>query len=80
MTVQASELMTPYSTAAPLFGAPPTWMTAYDAQRILSYQIYEQIYWNIPDTFKLMQRGSDAEPIYIPTGRTINSAGRSQVS
>jgi len=46
-------------------------MTAYDAQRILSYQIYEQIYWNIPDTFKLMQRGSDAEPIYIPTGRTI---------
>lgn len=71
MTVQAAELVTPYSTVAPFFGAPPTWLTEMDAQRILSYQIYEQIYWNIPETFKLMQRGSDADPIYVPTGRTI---------
>lgn len=71
MTVQASELMTPYSTVAPYFGAPPTWMTEMDAQRIMSYQIYEQIYWNVPETFVLQQRGSDAQPIYVPTGRTI---------
>jgi hypothetical protein len=71
MTVQASELMTPYSTVAPYFGAPPSWLTEMDAQRIMSYQIYEQIYWNVPETFVLQQRGSDAEPIYIPTGRTI---------
>lgn len=71
MTVQAAELVTPYSTVAPYFGAPPTWLTEMDAQRILSYQIYEQIYWNIPETFRLQQRGSDADPIYIPTGRTI---------
>lgn len=71
MTVQAAELVTPYSTVAPYFGAPPSWLTEMDAQRILSYQIYEQIYWNIPDTFKLQQRGSDADPIYVPTGRTI---------
>jgi Phage portal protein, SPP1 Gp6-like. len=71
MTVQASELMTPYSTVAPYFGAPPTWLTEMDAQRIMSYQIYEQIYWNVPETFVLQQRGSDADPIYIPTGRTI---------
>jgi hypothetical protein len=42
-----------------------------DAQRILSYQIYEQIYWNVPETFVLQQRGSDADPIYVPTARTI---------
>lgn len=71
MTVQASELMTPYSTVAPLFGAPPTWLNPLDAERIQSYQIYEQIYWNVPETFVLQQRGSDADPIYIPTGRTI---------
>lgn len=71
MTVQASELMTPYSTVAPYFGAPPSWMTEMDAQRILSYQIYEQIYWNVPQTFVMQQRGSDADPIYVPTGRTI---------
>ena len=57
MTVQASELMTPYSTVAPYFGAPPTWLTEMDAQRIMSYQIYEQIYWNVPETFVLQQRG-----------------------
>lgn len=71
MTVQASELMTPYSTVQPYFGAPPSWLTEMDAQRIQSYQIYEQIYWNVPETFVLQQRGSDADPIYIPTGRTI---------
>lgn len=71
MTVQAAELVTPYSTVAPYFGAPPTWLTEMDAQRILSYQIYEQIYWNVPETFVLQQRGSDADPIYIPTARTI---------
>lgn len=71
MTVQAAEMLTPYSTAVPLLGTPPTWMTPIDAQRILSYQLYEQIYWNVPDTFKLQMRGSDAHPIYIPTARTI---------
>jgi hypothetical protein len=63
--------MTPYSTAKPLFGLLPTWMDAYDAQRIAAYQVYEQIYWNIDQTFKLTQRGSQANPLYIPTGRTI---------
>lgn len=71
MTVQAAEMLTPYSTAAPLMGTLPTWMTPYDAQRILSYQIYEQIYWSVPDTFRLQMRGSDSDPIYIPTARTI---------
>jgi hypothetical protein len=69
--VDAIPVMTPYTTALPLFGVLPTWMDAYDAARIASYQVYEQIYWNIDQTFKLVQRGSQANPIYIPTGRTI---------
>lgn len=64
--------MTPYSTASSLFGNKPTWIPdELDQMRILSYQTYEQIYWNVPDTFKLTQRGTDDRPIYIPSARTI---------
>lgn len=70
MTVEPVDTFTPYSTVS-VYGKPPTWMNEADAQRILAYQIYEQIYWNVPETFRLQMRGSDAAPIYIPTGRTI---------
>ena len=52
---------TPYSTARNLMGVLPTWMSEWDAQRITAYQIYEQIYWNVPDTFKLLQRADKTE-------------------
>lgn len=71
MSVQPLESFTPYSTAQPLFTATPQWMSEYDAQRIMSYQVYEQIYWNVSETFKLSARGTEDKPIYIPTGRTI---------
>lgn len=65
-------LFTPYSTAQPLFGALPAWITSFlDQQRILSYQVYEEIYWNVPETFKLTARGSEDSPIYVPTARTL---------
>lgn len=65
------DLFTPYSTARALMGVLPTWMDEYDAERIATYQIYEQIYWNVPETFKLVSRGAENKPIYIPNGRTI---------
>lgn len=71
MSVQSVETFTPYSTATAMFSALPTWMNTYDAERINSYMVYEQIYWNVPETFKIVQRGSDASPIYVPTARTI---------
>lgn len=72
MSVQAVEAFSPYSnTLSYLQGGLPTWMSAMDAERIHAYQVYEQIYWNVPETFKLIQRGSDAAPIYVPTARTI---------
>lgn len=67
----AVDLFTPYSTARLLMGVLPTWMDEYDAERITSYQIYEQIYWNVPETFKLVSRGAENKPIYIPNARVI---------
>lgn len=71
MTVQAVETFSPYSNVA-AFGAGPTWMDAGDALRVHAYQVYEQIYWNVPETFKLVMRGeSNSNPIYVPTARTL---------
>lgn len=65
-------VFTPYTTGAYLFGTKPTWIPdPLDIERIQSYQLYEQIYWNVPDVFKLTLRGANESPIYIPSGRTI---------
>ncbi len=73
MSVQAVETFSPYSNVVSQFTQGiPTWMNAMDAERIWSYQVYEQIYWNVPDTFKVVLRGTEnAQPIYVPTARTI---------
>lgn len=71
MSVSAVELFTPYTTATATFSALPTWMSEMDAERINAYQVYEQIYWNVPETFALTWRGSENSPIYVPTARTI---------
>lgn len=73
MSVQAVEAFSPYSNiVAQWTEGLPTWMNSYDAERIHAYQVYEQIYWNVPETFKLVLRGEEnASPIYVPTARTI---------
>lgn len=61
-----------WSTAKPLLSALPQWLgDEQEKKRIGSYQLYEQIYWSVPDTFQLVSRGKDAQPIYIPAPRTI---------
>lgn len=63
---------TPYVTGAEYFGAKPTWIPdELDVQRILSYQAYEEMYWNVPDIFKVSLRGTNTLPVYIPSARTI---------
>lgn len=62
---------TPYSTVTPLVGVMPSWVPALEQERVASYLTYEDIYWNNPDTFKLVARGTEDAPIYVPTGRTI---------
>lgn len=64
--------MDPYSTAKPLFGPLPQWIAdKQEQQRIAAYQLYEQIYWGVPQTFKLQARGEENQPIYIPAAKTI---------
>lgn len=63
---------TPYATGESLFGTKPSWVAdPLDQKRLMSYVLYEQIYWNVPDVFRLTQRGTDDKPIYVPAGRTI---------
>lgn len=66
--------MTPYSTAKAFFGPQQTWITPEDAERIAAYQLYEAIYRNVPDAFKIIQRGTEQNPIYVPSGKTIVEA------
>lgn len=62
----------PYSTARPLIRGYPAWLGDTQEQaRIASYTLYEQIYWTIPEAFKLVSRGKEDKPIYIPAGKTI---------
>lgn len=65
---------TPYSTARPLMGTLPGWMRAEDAERIQAYQLYEQMYWNAPETYSLVARGSETDPIYVPAPKKIIEA------
>ena len=63
--------LTQWSTIAPFGAKPVSWVPGEDQERINSYTIYESIYWNVPDSFKIVQRGSDSKPIYIPAARQI---------
>lgn len=69
----ATTIKTPYTGALALINKTdiPTWLNDYDASRVATYGLYEDIYWTVPQTFRLQQRGSDASPIYIPSGRVI---------
>jgi hypothetical protein len=69
--VPLSSDFTPYSTAKELLGTLPTWLDTEDAQRIASYQLYEEMYWNVPTIFRLDARGTENKPIYIPTARIV---------
>lgn len=71
MSAEALPLFDPYSGVSAMSASVPDWMGAEDARRINAYQVYEQIYWSVPDTFKLVQRGTDAQPIYVPNARVI---------
>jgi hypothetical protein len=68
----ASGAFTPYSTGEAFFGQKPAYVSNdLDAQRLQSYKLYEQLFWNAPDVLKVALRGSNSQPIYIPSARTI---------
>jgi len=66
--------LTPYSSVKPLMGPLDQWLTAEDAERLQAYAVYEGIYRNTPQVFKLVQRGDEQNPIYLPSAKTIIEA------
>ena len=62
---------TPYSTARQFIQTLPSWLSQSEAERIASYQFYEDMYWNMPNTYQLIQRGTQADPVYVPSPRVI---------
>lgn len=64
---------TPYSSLTGILnaGAAPGWVPEIEAERLLSYGVYENIYWNVSDAYKLVARSDGIAPIYVPSGRTI---------
>lgn len=66
--------LTPYSTARPLMGPLQSWLGSDDAERIGAYHLYESIYRNVPQAFRLIKRGSEQNPVYVPSAKTIIEA------
>lgn len=67
-----AEVFTPYSTIGGLTNAKPSWISdPLDQLRIMSYQVYEELYWNVPGAIKLVPRGSNEQEVYIPSAMTI---------
>jgi len=64
-----------YSSAVPFFQEQAAaGLPEFDQNRIRAYNLYEQMYWNHPETFRLLQRGEDQAPIYLPSARKIVEA------
>lgn len=63
---------TPYSTATPYMGEGSAWITnAYDAERLASYKVYQDMYWSEDAAFQLIRRNDDGRPVYLPKPKTI---------
>ena len=74
----AVTVKTPYNTAMPFVRELEGWIPSeYDRQRVASYELYDDLFHNDPDTMKRMLRGEDEQPVFIPTAqRIINTLSR----
>ena len=74
----AETVITPYASAvAYATETVQAWLDTYNGQRVLSYDTYDDMYNNSPEAIKLLLRGSDDKPIYVPTAkRIINTFAR----
>jgi len=66
-----SDTFTPYSTLGPLMSEKPSWVQEMDQERLASYSVYDQIYWNWDKALKLSLAGTNDRPLLIPSARTI---------
>lgn len=64
-----------YASAKKFFGNAPNYVVSNDDKdRLRAYDLYEDIYWGSPDTFKLVERGDNEIPIYLPSAKKIIEA------
>lgn len=65
-----------YESIRPFFAGAAANLSAStaDQDRVQAYDAYEGIYKNNPETFKLVRRGEDDKPMYIPSARKIIEA------
>jgi hypothetical protein len=68
----------PYASVAKFFpDTLPAGLTGDDQRRVAAYNVYENMYWNNPDTYKILARSEDVAPIYLPSAMNmIEAAGR----
>lgn len=62
---------TPYTTALQLSNGLPGWINDYDAQRLASYKVYDDLYNSNPGATEMMLRGVDDLPILVPTAKSV---------
>jgi hypothetical protein len=70
VSVPETKEFTPYSSVKPFLTDLPNWFPDEDRERIASYDLYDQIYWNEDTQFKLRTLEGE-EPLYIPTAMSI---------
>lgn len=66
-----NSMLDQWATIRPYLKQRPSWVGGEDSDRIAAYWMYQMMYWSVPESFKLIQRGSEARPIYVPAARTI---------
>jgi hypothetical protein len=65
-----------YASVVSTLGRPmPTWVTnPDDAVRVAAYDAYDDMYDNVPLTFMVAMRGTNDNPIYVPSTKKIVEA------
>lgn len=64
-----------YEIGEPFFGAADgNIVSEMDQKRIMAYNLYEDLYWNNHASLKIVLRGEDSLPIYMPSGKKIVEA------
>lgn len=65
-------MKTPYASAMPYVDKLADGLTEYDAQRLASYDLYDDLYATDPETLrKMMDLSEDDDPRFLPLAQTI---------
>ena len=64
--------VTPYSTIVPAnLADEPTYVPEEDRERIVAYQMYNNLYWSENRAVELVRDAEDGDPLYVPRPKMI---------